>query len=511
MNLGERFFVKWRSQASLRLSCFDRVILTGYLPFWSAGFVNGWIAGVLGILHKDFLPQMKRRSDRLVAAAKAQAARAAAPFEYVQGRCRKEALIEQISASRGHPTGLLAVLCAQESGRTLKLVFDHKWPRFTFAYRPQRILYFYLNERDFGRMFVRVETWFPWRIQVYVNGHDWLAAQLRKKGRRFEQRDNAFVSLDDPRSAQRLADRFAALPWTKLLDRFAKRFNPLLSDPWLRGKHYYWVIDQAEYSTDVLFEDRSTLAGLYPRLLDHAVIHFSAQDVLTFLGRRLHPRYEGEVLTRCQKQRWPGARIKHRVGDNWLKMYDKFGRLLRVETVINCPRDFWVSHTVRGPAGPSVRWKRLCKSVLGFRRYLEVARAANLRYFDALAAVDATSGGYAQVRQLTESRQHAGRRYAGFNVARKEDVQLFAAVLAGEHQLHGFRAEHIRAQLHGACPDPAQRRRQAQAVARRLKRLHVRGLIAKIPRTRRWRATHQAHRLLGTIVRLYYQGLPNAA
>jgi hypothetical protein len=175
----------------------------------------------------------------------------------------------------------------------------------------------------------------------------------------------------------------------------------------------------------------------------------------------LHPRYEGEVLTRCQKQRWPGARIKHRVGDNWLKMYDKFGPLLRVETVINCPQDFWVSHTVRGPAGPSVRWKRLCKSVLGFPRYLEVARAANLRYFDALAAVDATSGGYAQVRQLTESRQHAGRRYAGFNVARKEDVQLFAAVLAGEHQLHGFRAEHIRGQLHGACTDPTQRRRQS--------------------------------------------------
>lgn len=511
MNLGDQFTTQWQPQVSQQLSCFDRVILTGYLPFWSPSHVNRWIAGGLGIRHIDFLPQMKRLSDQLVDSAKAQAAASAAPFHYIQGRCRKDTLVEKISRERRNPEGLITVLCVQESCRTLKLCYGKGRPRFEFAYRPQRVLYFYLNDPQFGRMFVRVQTWFPWRIQVYVNGHDWLAVQLSKKGLRFDQRDNAFLFVEDSQAAQRLADRFASLPWTTLLDRFAERFNSLLSHPWLGGRTYYWVIDQAEYSTDVLFTDRTVLAGLYPRLLDHAVVSFRAEDILTFLGRRLHPRYEGEVLTSCQKNRWPGARIKHRIGDNWLKMYDKFGRMLRVETVINNPRGFKVARTVPTPTGPRVAWKSLGKSVANFPRYSEIARSSNLRYLDALACVKDVHAGYAHVRDLIQSRRHAGRRYAGFNVARKEDVDLFAAILRGEYHLHGFRTEDIRGQLHGVCTDPLQRHRQAQAISRRLKRLHVRGLIAKIPRSHRWRTGILGQRILANVVQLYHYGLSNSA
>ena len=73
----------------------------------------------------------------------------------------------------------------------------------------------------------------------------------------------------------------------------------------------------------MIFTSRAALAGLYPRLLDHAAVNFSAKDILTFLGRKLHPRFEGEVLTSCQKARWPGARIKHRMKNNWLKWNDR--------------------------------------------------------------------------------------------------------------------------------------------------------------------------------------------
>ena len=71
-------------------------------------------------------------------------------------------------------------------------------------------------------------------------------------------------------------------------------------------------------------------------------MNFSAKDILTFLGRWFHPRFDGEVLTHYQKGRWPGARIKHRIKNNWLKMYDKFALVLRIETVINNPRKFRV-------------------------------------------------------------------------------------------------------------------------------------------------------------------------
>src|SRR5262249_27124244 len=245
-----------------------------------------------------------------------------------------------------------------------------------------------------------VQTWFPFTTQVYVNGHDWLARQLQQAGVGFVQHDNAFTQLDDPAKAQELADRFVKLPWPELLDSWTRQVNPLLEQPWLAGKNPYWVIDQAEYSTDVLFKSQEHLAGLYPRLLDHACVNFSAPDILTFLGRRLHPRFDGEVLTECKKDRWPGARIKHRVKNNWLKMYDKFAQILRIETVINNPREFKVRRRKQRQGRWQMVWCPMNKGVSNFYHYQAVARAANGRYLEALAVVADPQPAYRRVQEL---------------------------------------------------------------------------------------------------------------
>ena len=511
MILGEQFNKQWDSKVKFSLSSFDRVIFTGYLPFYSDLALNRWVGGQLKIRHKDFLDQLEKMSDQLVASAKQLATQAGAPYHYLQGRCRKESLVNEVALERREPDGLITVLCTQESCRTVKLVHGQNRPALKFEYRPQRVLYFYLNHREFGRMFVRVQTWFPWRIQVYVNGHDYVARQLLKRGIEFEQRDNAFLSIAEPQVAQRLADQFAGLHWESILNGFARQFNPLLTHSWLKDRHYSWVVDQAEISTDVLFTEQSVLSALYPRWLDHAVVNYRASDIMSFLGRRCTPHFDGEVLTSCQKQRWPGARIKHQVANNWLKMYDKFGRVLRVETVINCPKGFKTPDTVLTPAGRQVVWKRLGKAIKNFRRYYEIGCSANLRYLDALAPVQDHRSSYQQVGELVESQEKDGRRYAGFNVAKVTDIEFIAAVTAGEHHLRGFKTEDIRHRLHGECRDRHQRRRQAQAISRRLKRLHVRGLIAKIPRSHRWKTSAQGQRLLPKIISLYYHGLSNVA
>jgi hypothetical protein len=129
---------------------------------------------------------------------------------------------------------------------------------------------------------------------------------MRKAGLGFTQHDNAFLELDDPQRAQKLADRFAQLPWVKQLTRWARQVNPLMTGRnWLAGMNYYWVTEQAEYATDVLFASRARLGELYPRLLDHAAVNFSARDILTFLGRKLHGNFQGEVLTDLKKKRCP--------------------------------------------------------------------------------------------------------------------------------------------------------------------------------------------------------------
>jgi len=211
----------------------------------------------------------------------------------------------------------------------------------------------------------------------------------------------------------------------------------------------YWVTEQAEYSTDIIFRDAESLRHLYPRLLLHAALNFSANDILTFLGRKLHGNFAGEVLTSLQKKRWPGARVKHRIKENWLKMYDKFALVLRIETVINQPREFRVRRPCRRGGQEQMAWCRTNKGVANLPHYLRVARAANQRYLEALAAVADPAPAYRQLSELARPKRSGGRSYAGFNPARQEEVKLFQAVLSGDHLIRGFRNADIRRLLWG--------------------------------------------------------------
>jgi hypothetical protein len=232
---------------------------------------------------------------------------------------------------------------------------------------------------------------------------------------------------------------------------------------------------------------------------------------LTFLGRRLHWRFDGEVLTECKKDRWPGARIKHRMKGNWLKMYDKQGVVLRVETVINQPREFKVRRLRKRNGKLEMVWCPMNKGIANLYQYHAVALSANVRYLEALSLVSDPAPAYHQVDKLAQPQVVGERSFAGFNPARHEDVALFRAILKGDHLLHGFRNGDIRRQLYATGEDAQERRRQAAAIGRLLKRLHIRGLIVKIPRTRRWQVTTCGQQLLGNCVRLYYHGLSAAA
>jgi len=503
------FLVKFASSIIAVLGCHDRVIFKGHLPFSDEAHLNCFIDHTLRIKRKDFLAFVEEKAEILVTHAKDLAAQEGAPYFYLQGHARKEDLVQQQIRERRLSEGLVCVLCCQENGRTVKLRYGEGRPRLVFTKRPHRVLYFYYLDPQFGLRHVRIQTWFPFTTQVYLNGHDWLARQLHDTGLGFVQHDNAFTQLDDPAQAQSLADRFPRLPWVQILDRWARQVNPLLDEAWLQGPGYYWIIDQAEYSTDVLFQDRPALSELYPKLLDHACLHFSAQDILTFLGRRLHPRFDGEVLTDCKKDRWPGARIKHRVKNNWLKMYDKFGQVLRIETVINNPREFKVRRRVERQGRRQMAWCPMNKGVANFYHYHAVARAANERYLNALAVVDRPPATVKILDQVNKPARLGPRRRRGLNLLRVEEQKLFRAVLRGEHHLNGFRNRDLQAVL---FPTPvqgvAEQRRRTAHVSRLLHLLRAHKLIAKIPRAHRYRVTTKGVALMSAAIYARYKVFP---
>jgi hypothetical protein len=509
MSTNTCFSQKFADSIVSVLGCHDRVIFKGHLPFGGDGQLNIWVDHVLKMRRKDFIPFVEKQSDALVSHAQQFAQAAQAPYHYLQGQHSKEKIIEQQIHQRRLSEGLVAVLCCQETCRTVKLLHGDGRPRLAFRRRPQRVLYYYFLDPEFGLVYVRLQTWFPFTIQVYVNGHEWLARQMAAQGLSFVQHDNAFVQLDAPDKAQSLADRFVKLSWVKILDSWARRFNPLLKLDWMGQRRYYWVIDQAEYSTDVLFQKSADLAQLYPRLLDHAALNFSAQDILTFLGRRLHPRFDGEVLTLCKKDRQRGARVKHRVKNNWLKMYDKFGQILRIETVINQPREFKVRRWRQRRGQRQLLWCPMNKGVANFYHYHAVARAANQRYLDALAVVDGPCATARQLDRVSAPVRYRQRRRRALNLLAAADQKLFLAVLQGSHRLHGLRNRDVANYLFTTpATDAAEQRRRTAHVSRRLALLRAHGLIAKIPHSHRYRITHQGEALMSSAVYVRYKMFP---
>ena len=512
MKTLSRFVTKFTSLIVAVLSCFDRVIFKGHLALAAPSQLEAFVDCVLKVRRTDFIKTMAPQySDRLIQHAQDQAQKAGRTYEYRTGQFRKDEWAQGLIHDQAISEGLVGILCTQETCASFALVPGPDRPQFVSRNRQQRVLYYYFLDPHFGLIHVRLQTWLPFTVQVYVNGHEWLAQQMVQKKLGFVQQHNAFTQLDDPIQAQRLADRFARLDWPKILDRWARQVNPLLCESF-PGYPVHWVVDQAEDATDLLFTGRAALAGLYRALVDYAVRTFTPKDILGFLGRKWDRRFDGEVHTQYEDERWFGTRIKHRMKTNWLKMYDKFGTILRVETVINSAKEFWVYRTQHHHDGTSsVGYYPMTKNVASLVDYQEQALACNRRYLDALAVVDDPTPAYPDLQQLTEPKVVDGRSSAGFNPTQRDDVRLFTAVLDGDHIARGFRNADIRAPMFGHPKPLVLQRRASAAVGRLLKRLHVRHLVAKIPRTRRWRVTERGRHLLGMAVQLYKVSWPELA
>jgi hypothetical protein len=502
----QSFLAKHADKITGVLSCFDRLIFRGHLPFSHPKGMEGFLAQ-RGVLLKDFRAFALKHSAFIKAHALGLAAEAGRPYIFLRKRIRKEDRVRQIIRAEGLTEGLVCVFGVQESCSSFKIAYGEGRPQLRRTYPRCLVLYFYYLDPECGLIHVRLPTWFPFTLQVYLNGHDWLARQLDRRGLGYRQQDNAFLALDDLASAQQLADQLTRKKWRRFLDALAKRVNPLLRTL-LRKVNYYWVTDQAEYATDILFKDRDSLHSLYQCLLRHAILVFSADDILGFLGKKLDPRFQGEITSDCKK-RPQGFRIKHRYDGNWLKMYDKFGLVLRIEMVINRPRPFKVFRWGTRKGQRLRGWFPLTKSVAFLGRYAELSRQATRRYLEALAVVEDPRASERVLERACNPVPYKGQRKRALNPLSDAEQRLFCAVLRGEHHQRGFYSRDVAKYLDfKPTTDPQEKRRQSGHVGRLLQLLRAHGLIKKIQRTRRYRITANGLAFMSAAIYLRHRSFP---
>ena len=478
------------------LSCYDRVLLCGTLPNIC------YSQGMTSYLHKsgvkifDYARFVEPFRDEIRANAEQVAADHHLSIEFVsKSHLRKESLVEKVLAQRGDHPGMVHILSAMESCPSYKPWYDKRSGQSYLKVSQSKCLhyYFYFIDAYLGLCYFRVPTWCPFRLQVYFNGHSLLSRQLEEAGIGYSKVDNAFDHIEELpggqpgwEAAQRLSDRIDIEELHDRLDAYAQQFCPVHHH---FGQVYHWSIMQAEYATDIVFDKPSDLAGLYEDLVATAIHTVKPVDIATFLGRKLDNRYQGEMGNRYNI-RIEGSRLKHTMGQQAIKMYDKFGKILRIETTTNEVSFFKHYRKVEHRDGTtSQQFTGLKRNIYSLRPLKDSPWAANRRYLEFISSIENKDAGRKRLEKVSQPKMKNNRNYTGFNFFSEKDTALLLALLRGEFNISGFQNKHIRCLLPGFS---------SAQVSRLLKRLHVHGLIKKARNTYKYYLTKLGKEVLIT-------------
>lgn len=497
------------------LNGFDRLIFRGHLlPLCHEGGVRHFLASQ-GVLLKDFGRYVESATGIIRDAAARALTRRDRPIQYLQSsRTSKEQVARAFLAEQPIRSGPICMLSAVEPCSSWQVwrSREHKHPQEVRRRSSKCLhLYTYFLDPDFGFMHVRVQTWMPYTVQIYVNGREWLGRQLDRARMRYTRADNCFPYIADPERAQNIFDDMLHQPWARILEDFVTRANPALADVMGAAScAYYWTIHQSEWATDIMFRDASVLSSCYPDLVRHAMTDFDSNDVMRFLGRKLTASYQGEVIS-DYKARREGIRVKHFVGSNTLKMYDKahsvppvrgnVPAVLRIETTINNPSDFKVRRKAQGDPDSASKPRPLRKGIADMRPRTRLCQAANNRYANALATADDDTKVHEVVDPVTKPADLAGRRVRALRPWAEPDLPLLRAICRGEFLLNGFRNRDLLKLLLPDDPSsPDERRKRSAKVTYLLRILRGHGLIVKVPGTHRYLVTAKGRRLTAAVI-----------
>ena len=488
------FSERYQDQIVGVLSAYDRLLLQGTLPgLCFAGGMSAYLGGH-GVRVMDYPRWAEPLRDQLRDNAERLAAENGLTIEHIRRTkaFRKEAKVKEILARRGEHPGLVWIFSAMEPCESYRPWYD-KASRHVFL-KPDSgkclHYYFYFIDEQLGLCFARVPTWCPFRLQIYTNGRNWLAAEMRKRGVAFRQLDNAFVEIADWALAQQIADGFRVKRLHRKLDQLARRFCPVIQQ---LGVNYHWSINQAEYATDVVFGRQSDLQAIYEPLTRVSIHAVKADQVATFLGRRLFAHYQDEVGNRFDV-RIQGTRIKHTMGPVSIKMYDKFGLILRIETTVNDVTFFPHYREVEQRDGQRVRkWADMKRNIYSLPVLSERLLAANCRYLEFLSTIEDQTAGIDKLDRFTKTIRHNDRGYPGFNFFCTEDRVLMEMLLRGEYNIQGLRNKDLRQHLKNRSPGQ---------VSRLLRRLRLHGILRKAGSAYRYMLTPLGKQLIVLALKL---------
>ena len=513
------FINKYGERINGTLSGFDRLVFRGTLRRLNYGYWDQKLQSIVAqgmeqylwrnkILFKDYLDHVKGLSQKVKQASIQPLEKLGLPVPFLRNpSADKEAMAREFAKANKVERGKVCALSTVEP----TITFEHRGTHIVRRMKPCQVIYHYQIDPQVGWMYARLQTWFPFNIQVGMNGREWLARQMDNAGLKYRQQGNCFVWIEDYEEAQKLMNRQLETDWAGLLNGFAKQLNPLQDRIFENfPASYYWTAYQTEWASDIVFKEADFLKRLMPLLVRHGMSSFSSADVMRYFGRKVNqsgaiPANFNGTLETDLKRRQEGERVKYRMNGNSAKFYDKaysqVGSVLRgAETTVNKVEDFRAYRPKEGGPEEDLQWRPLRKGIADLHRRAEVSQKANDRLLNALAAVDDSRSLGELTAGIQKHIHYNGRRVRGLRPW-ADDNDLFAAINHGEFTINGFRNRDLQGMLYSvAAKTPAEQRRRSAAISRKLRMLRAHGLIQKVPRTHRYQVPETGRAILVAVL-----------
>jgi len=186
------------------------------------------------------------------------------------GKINKDEFVQSIFDRKENKEDLITVLSTVEVCNTMTVKPNHKTKKLGVTSHPTKCkhYYFYYNDSEFGWMYLKIQTWFPYNVQIYINGREYLSKIFDKVNIKYEMYNNSFSYIEDFDKAQELADQILNKKISDSFDGLVSQINNHLPNIESIFNHsYYWCINQCEFATDINFKSREDLSIFYKKLV----------------------------------------------------------------------------------------------------------------------------------------------------------------------------------------------------------------------------------------------------
>lgn len=501
MNIIEKYEEKIKGQ----LSGFDRIIINGYQRQLnnSRQFLFYMIENNCKLVDFNKFAEEHTKSlcdyiDNLIETQNR-------PREYVMSsHVNKDEIARKLYAESPVDYGLVCAISSMEVCDTMTVKGNKQTQKLEVVRRKTKCKYYYLYmiDEDFGWMYFKIQTWFPFNVQIYLNGREYICTQLDKEGIHYERYNNSLVDINNIERAQEISDHFYNMNIERKFDGIAKKYVNLLPRFEEKlGHGYFWTVFECEYATDIMFNNRQDLENIFPSLVEKSFFTFKCNDIMSFFGRKLDWKFQGEVVSDARK-RYQGFRIKHKMKSNQVKMYDKFS-CLRIETTINDPHEFKVwKYKYNDETGEIIEgsghWAPMGKSISNLYRYAEVSKATNLRYINALPMPVDINTPVKEIERISKGMEVNERHISGFNILNKDTTKIFEAIASGDFIINGITNKNIRCRIFK--DDDFDSIRIRNKTTRLLNKLRNHGLIKKVNNSSKYYVTTNGRKIINSIL-----------